>query len=614
MRIIFLLLFACLCMPRVLAQTGTEFEQLVAAYGLNEGVKDLSGEKKFTMPEPRLAFVNLKGFTIMPTTKRDVKAAWMEVYDGDGRYFKKRVKVAAQGNYTLKFPKKNFSCQFCDNDGEEDEEVDISFGDWVAQDGFHFKACYTDYFRGIGEIGYKVFDRIAASPTPYWERGGYVHESQARCYPDGFPCAVYVEGKFYGLFAWQLKKSRKNMNMKKHVAEHIHLDGSLQNSTLFRGKVRWSQFEVRNPKDLYSANGSVYNGNSPLELMDDSCANYRRDTDSEEVKEAKERTVQVKRYIEQMSRYWDELNEMEEAGATKWEMKEAIEQRYDIESLLDYCVFFHLSANCDGTLKNWQWFTYDGQKWFVTPYDLDQTFGINLYGVVRPARLPMESLTSGPFYWIDKYYQNDIRAHYAKLRESGAIDAEAICGIARDWCERIGDSFYALEQAHWPNSPCFKEALCHEGWTVYDDWSSYATTPNYNSMKKYEAGDVVKLEGRLWQATQTMTGVTPYLRNSNLDSLQRFCDWVDSRINLLDAYWGYGPDGIAEIHPDNSFSATTEGAFSAVPDDGTAPHSPTPSRQLVAIYSLSGTRIPSPLPGINLFKYSDGTVRKVRVR
>ena len=97
MRIIFLLLFACLCTPRVLAQTETEFEQLVAAYGLNEGVEDLSKEKKFTMPEPRLAFVNLKGFTIMPTTKRDVKAAWMEVYDGRGNYFRKRVILLDRG-------------------------------------------------------------------------------------------------------------------------------------------------------------------------------------------------------------------------------------------------------------------------------------------------------------------------------------------------------------------------------------------------------------------------------------------------------------------------------------------------------------------------------------
>ena len=36
---------------------------------------------------------------------------------------------------------------------------------------------------------------------------------QARCYPDGFPCVVYLNGAFYGIFSWQLKKHRDNMAM-----------------------------------------------------------------------------------------------------------------------------------------------------------------------------------------------------------------------------------------------------------------------------------------------------------------------------------------------------------------------------------------------------------------
>ena len=39
--------------------------------------------------------------------------------------------------------------------------------------------------------------------------------------------------------------------MKKDVAEHVHLDGSISYSTLFGGNINWSTFEIRNPKNLY---------------------------------------------------------------------------------------------------------------------------------------------------------------------------------------------------------------------------------------------------------------------------------------------------------------------------------------------------------------------------
>ena len=92
----------------------------------------------------------------------------------------------------------------------------MRIGDWVRQSSFHFKAFYNDFLRGFGEVGYKVYELMIADRQPFWNRVGYVDESRARCFPDGFPCAVYLNGTFYGVFAWQLKKSRKNMNMKKY--------------------------------------------------------------------------------------------------------------------------------------------------------------------------------------------------------------------------------------------------------------------------------------------------------------------------------------------------------------------------------------------------------------
>ena len=516
---------------------------------------------------------------------------WMEVYDGNGIYFKKPITISAQGNYSLKFPKRNFVCHYCNDMWDEDKGAEVKIGKWVKQSSFHFKAFYTDFLRGIGEVGYKVYEEVVADRAPYWERVGYQDESKGRCFPDGFPCAVYLNGEFYGIFAWQLKKSRKNMNMEKDVAEHIHLDGTLQDQSIFRGTIIWRDFEVRNPKGLYDKNGNQYNGNSPKELIDEKCANFDDEADTPDIRIAKDMTSKVKAYIMQMSKYWSELSSMEKEGASKEEMRDEIENRYEIESLIDYCVFFYFQANGDGSLKNWQWFTYDGKKWMVTPYDLDQTFGVNLYGAVRPATLGLDILVSGPFYWVYKYYQADLRERYKQLRDRGVFNAEFVCRIIDDWYGRVGEDYYAMEKAKWPDSPCYRDAECNSGWEVYNQWGNYSDTENYNVTQTYNAGDIVKLEGRLWRATKTVHGVRPYKVNANIDSLERLHGWVSDRIDYLDDYYAYVP--------------TTDALEKVISRE--------PNRQLIGIYNTTGIRLEQPQRGINIYQYSDGTTKKVLI-
>ena len=574
------------------AQQQSGFEQMVATHGWAANVTDCSAEEQIEMEEPRFALVNLTGMVNMPTGKTTERKGWMEVYDGHGRYFKLPVLLRGQGGYSLKYPKRNFVCHFCDSEWNEDNGTDLKIGEWVTQSSFHFKAFYTDFLRGIGEVGYKLYEQMVSDRLPFWERVGEPDKSRARCFPDAFPCAVYLNGEFYGVFAWQLKKSRKNMNMKKRVAEHIHLDGNLNDDYLFKGRVRWNQFEVRNPQELYNMDGSLYNGNKPKELMEDTCAAYRLPDDTPEVSEAKQRTCQVKRYILQLAGYYKELDNLVKQGVDADELKREIESRYEIQSLIDYYVLYYLQVNCDGSLKNWQWFTYDGRHWSVTPYDLDQTFGINLYGVVRPAAHTISPLVSGPFYWIHRYYQDEIRQRYHELRERKVFDAPNICQLADDWYERVGNEFYTLEKRRWPESPCYCSTICNAGWEVCDEWELYDDVDTYYASYYYHTGDVCKCEGRLWRATTDITSVKPFTRNANIDTISRLHEWVADRINYLDDYFDYIP----------------------VPDAVEAENVPDAQRRLVGIYTLSGMRVDAPTQGIYIYTYSDGTTKKVLVQ
>lgn len=589
-------IFFLLCLTGIVpvyGQMPTEFEQLIKELRLDENVVDLSEAGDIRLDEPRLAYVNVTGISKWPSSKHYVQNAWIEVYDGAGHCFRKRILIHGQGGYSIRFPKTNASFTFCEDDWKGELTTSIRFGDWVTQDGFHLKAFYTDFCRGIGEIGYKVFARMTADRQPYWERGGYMNASRARCFPDGFPCIVYLNGNYLGIYAWQLKKSRKNMNMEKLLPTHIHLDGNLRDNYLFHGYINWKQFEVRNPKDLYTATGYVYEGNYPEELMDEKCIRYALDSDSEDVRQAKQRTAQVKAAIVQLSRYHRELEDLQKSGATVEKIKARFEQCFDLESLIDYVVFFYYTANGDGSLKNWQWFTYDGQKWMVTPYDLDQCFGLGLYGQIRPSYFSLETLTSGPFYWLNTYYQEEISERWRQLRCSGAFSDSSLTPIADDWYTRIGDDFYLLERKRWPQSPCYCEPICNANWEPYDNWHNYRSTPDYQSGVTYENGDVVKLEGRLWKATGSTTGVKPFIRNATPDSIQRLDAWISDRIAFLDTVFGYESDEGTGIRRHISNDLREE---------------------IVAIYTLSGIRVEHPTRGVYIFRYRNGSSRKVLVK
>lgn len=525
------------------------FNQKLAQLGIvKEEQQDWSNETTIEIPQPNCAYINITNIDAMPTTKTDDLNADMEVYDCNGNYFKKRVVLNAQGQSSMSFDKKNFAVDFCEDDWIGDNTTNTSIGDWVTQDSYHFKAYYTDWFRGIATIGYKLYDQITADRGRIWTRAGLDNpDMKARCYPDGFPCIVYLNGEFYGVFSWQLKKHRKNFNMTKDVAEHIHLDGTLNNTTLFKGSIDWTQFEVRNPKSLYTMDGEEYDGDNPKELMDETSPYYDLDADKAKVKKNKQRTAQVKRFILTLSDLDATLSALETNGATQEEMRFKVEEYFDVPGLIDYCCFHFVVSHFDGFEKNWQWFTYDGVKWYVAPYDIDCILGNMFTGrMTVPAEYTgvyggtYKSLqTTGPIYWIKKYYFEDIKTRYSELRANGVLTPENVKSIVENWYYRIGISNYQQEMMKWPDCPCYGETVCNANWTTYDDWTGYNSIADYSSAKTYHSGDKCKLRYRIWTATGETTGVSPFSQLRHTDSMERIENWIDRRFELEDDYLGY---------------------------------------------------------------------------
>lgn len=531
------------------------FEQRLAKLGIDKSeCVDWSDSANIAIPKPICAYINITGITSIPTKWTTTYKVWMEAYDGMGNYFKKRITLALQGRSSARWAKRNFKVDFFNDEWVGDNTPDIAIGDWVEQDGFHFKAFYLDYFKGTGIIGYKLYDEITAdrgATGRIWERATNIKKPDARalCHPDAFPCAVYLSGKFYGMYCWQLKKHRKNMNMKKHTPEHVYMDGTrLDKSTIFGGTIVWSRLELRNPKDLYSMTGKLYDRDNPDELIDETSPYYDLATDSEEVKEYKRISAQSKKYILALSKYGSEIQTLINQKAGTQAIRAAIAERFDVESVIDYIIHNMLTNNFDGIQQNYQWFTYDGKKWFVAPYDLDTTFGnfpVNF--VIFPAQYyyiyPVSSWTFNgyqPLNWIRQYYKNDIDARYASLRDRGVVNAENVASLFYNWYHTLGESNMSNEWKKWPSSPCILNTIPNAQWELMPyTYSKYNSTADYSSTTTYNAGDYCRSEYRLWKAKTTVTGVRPYKQVGCKDSLERIFPWMQQRLVSVDAWMNY---------------------------------------------------------------------------
>ena len=132
----------------------TEFQQALKDAGFNPGGAgdwsdyiSFDGEKPLKLPEPILAHINItndNNTASWPTSKTNNFEYYIEFFDGNGNYFKKKVICNAQGNSSMGYIKKNMAIDLFDSEWDEDA-LKIAFGGWVPQDSFHLKAYYTDF-------------------------------------------------------------------------------------------------------------------------------------------------------------------------------------------------------------------------------------------------------------------------------------------------------------------------------------------------------------------------------------------------------------------------------------------------------------------------------------
>lgn len=532
-----------------------ELSKALKDNGFTGGTGDWSDKESLEIPIPEMAIINFSNISQMPQTKTTDAHAIMEFWDMNGNYFKKNVIANAQGSSSMKWPKKNIGIDICNDEWIGDDTFKIKFGEWVAQDSFHIKAYATDYFRCVALAGYDFVKQIADTRTlnTTWKQAinysttDYVgvnsvspqNDSGALCFPQGFPCKVYLNGKFEGLFCWQLKKHRDNYNMDKKDTKNIHIEGMITQTNFWNGtNIAWTEFEVRNPKDLINYDGTKYDGDNPQELIDSTSPAY----DSTNKKHVN--TAKVKQYIINLA------GRMNEIGNDK----NLFETYFGLDSCIDYAVFTDAIYNYDYA-KNIQWTTWDGVKWYVNPYDLDCTLGANSSAdsIHYPTTYHTIQATNHPLTFVVNNYTTELEARWAELRNKGIIDPLSIGGLIEHYVRLFGNSGYKDEYAKWTDNPCNRDPVFDtENWDLEVDADGNpviytAAYHTWDSTTNYATGYVVQYnpssysEGWYFRFTAKQPNVNckPVITLGFRDNIFRVYNWLAKQISNMDNLYNY---------------------------------------------------------------------------
>ena len=338
-----------------------------------------------------------------------------------------------QGQSSLSFPKKNFTIKF-----------DKSFtakGGWLATDTYVLKGNFNDYThaRNIvsarlwGDVvksrGWSTEDILDNDGTPLLDNDGTPLQIYQDTMPglinggaiDGFPIMLVVNGDFYGLYDFQIKKSRTMFGFEKD---------------------NHSQYAISCERTPQNKNGAAIHFKGAA-ILDGNDYDYEYVADDGDKANAKASLNYMLQKV---------------VDATGSDYAKTLEGYLDVDSVIDYMLFTALITAADDVTKNFLMLSYNGTKWYFSAYDMDCTFGNWQDGWIRED--PDHAVPSIQ-HWRDAnramhlvcaYDADRVKARYQELRKGPLSDAN----VYKRFISYMSLTPVAVKNADvklWPTTP-----------------------------------------------------------------------------------------------------------------------------------------------------------------
>lgn len=233
--------------------------------------------------------------------------------------------LKVQGTSSLGYDKKNYTINLF-ADETHDEKLKIDLG-WGAQNKYCLKANWIDRTHARNIVTAQLSTQMQA-------KYGLLTDAPRNGLIDGFPIEIYNNGRFHGLYTFNIPKDDWQFAMDSDNPNHIVLCG-----------------EWHYPDGLFKAQATNF------------------ETWSVEVGEESDETLaKLNRLLAFVSESSDE-DFMEHFG-----------EYLNLDAVLNYCVMADFAYLPDNISKNMLLVTYDGLVWYPSLYDLDTSWGADFHG------------------------------------------------------------------------------------------------------------------------------------------------------------------------------------------------------------------------------------------
>jgi len=236
---------------------------------------------------------------------------------------------------------------------------------------------------------------------------------------DGFPIKVYLNGNFHGIYTWNIPKDGWMFAMDDENPNHV---------------VLCAEKNTDGDEATYGTNSCQFK-----ELW----GGEEDDDWSVEFGEASEAIV---------TSFNEAIDSVMNFDATKFQ------QKFDLDSLIDYYIFSDFCVHLDGLAKNMLMVTYDGQKWGASLSDMDSTFGAWWDGtsfVATDYSCPDQYQEPYSLLWqvLVANFPYQLKKRYFELRD-GALSLANLVTYVEDFYNSIPTATFTDEHTKWPNLPC----------------------------------------------------------------------------------------------------------------------------------------------------------------
>lgn len=354
----------------------------------------------------------------------------LRLEDGLGHAIFEKKAVVEYQNYSASDKKHNYNIDLLELDGDTKYEPALTYGfsgkTWVSQDGYTLKANTTDVTQAHNIVAVNIIHKSYKKPLV------------ARSCIDGFPCEMYINNVYHGLYTWNLKQHRDVYGLKKPTTTER------KNHLMFRGK--WSDND-----------SPSHNIVSPVNFRTLSTINSDTGADNRDWEDRHPKAY--RNYPELVEENRGKLNRLISfvKDTPVESFKAQASEYFNLDYLIDYYVWCYFGGFTDSLSNNFNILTTDGQVWYTTFYDLDASFGRNHTGTaILPSNLefPTGYRCATSLLWekVGTAFEEEIKQRYAELRAT-TMNPEHIMRELRRFECMITEEAYARELEKWSTLP-----------------------------------------------------------------------------------------------------------------------------------------------------------------